>query len=281
MYGSSLRNLKMFKDLCGESPLKNVLLVTNRWNKARSCGDLDKAVAKEKELRESSKFWQPLIQRGSRMVRWEGEDTHESALWILRAFLDAAPQVLQIQKELVEEEKNLIDTTAGTTVNEEVIRMEKEYQKELGKIRKEMEEAAIQRDEEVKEALEISKRDYEKKLTKIREEQDILHYERRNEQRRLQHELDDMRTLHNKALETNLSAQKLDFDKLVAQLVANQDKLRAEQRLAMQAEIEAMKKQKKERRTGPKLLVSLVPILGSVVLGALGLGGVFPTSFEA
>ena len=150
MYGSSLRNLKIFKDLCGESPLKNVLLVTNRWEKARHCGDFDKAVAKEKELRDSPKFWQPLIQRRSRMVRWDGKDAHEAARDILRMFVHATPEVLQIQKELVEQHKNLVDTTAGATVNEEAIRMEKEYQGELIKIRKELEDAALQRDEGVK-----------------------------------------------------------------------------------------------------------------------------------
>jgi hypothetical protein len=168
MYGSSLRNLKMFKDLCGENPLKNVLLVTNRWEKARRCGDYEKAVAEERELRDSPKFWQPLIRRGSRMVRWEGDDAHGTALDFLRTFMHATPQVLQIQQELVEQHKNLVDTTAGTTVNEEVIRMEKECQNELNKIRKEMEDATFQRDEEVKEALEISKAEYQQKLSKIR-----------------------------------------------------------------------------------------------------------------
>lgn len=42
MYGSSLRNLKMFRDLCGDSPMKNVVLVTNRWEQARALGDFDK-----------------------------------------------------------------------------------------------------------------------------------------------------------------------------------------------------------------------------------------------
>lgn len=271
MYGSSLRNLKMFKDLCGESPLKNVLLVTNRWEKARHCGDFDKAVAKENELRDSPKFWQPLIQRGSRMVRWDGRDAHEAARDILRMFVHATPEVLQIQKELVEQHKNLVDTTAGTTVNEEAIRMEKEYQGELNKIRKELEDAALQRDEEVKEALEISKKDYEQKLSKIRQEQDLLHYERRSEARRLQNEMDDLRGAYNKEVEKKLSEQKLDFDHTVAQLMANQDKLREEQRLSMLAEIALMQKQKKEKRSGVKLVLSLVPLLGTMVFGALGI----------
>lgn len=271
MYGSSLRNLKMFKDLCGESPLKNVLLVTNRWEKAASSGELAKATAKEVELRDGPKFWQPLIKRGSCMVRWEGADAHESALDLIRTFMNGTPEVLQIQRELVEQDKKLIDTTAGATVNEEVVRLEKEYQIEISKIRKEMQEASDQRDEDVKEALEASKQDYERKLGKIREEQDLLRYESRNEKRKRQSEIDDLRALYEKKMEHQLSAQKLDFDHTVEQLMANQDKLRAEQRLAMEHEIASMKQQKSEKRSSVKLVLSLIPLLGSVTLAALGI----------
>nr|OQO22531.1 hypothetical protein B0A51_09682 [Rachicladosporium sp. CCFEE 5018] len=266
MYGSSLRNLKMFKDLCGESPMKSVLLTTNRWDKARSCGDFDKAVAKETELRDKANFWQPLIARGARMVRWDSDDTRAGAVEIVRALMGAAPEVLQIQRELVEQEKRLVDTTAGNTVNEEVLRVEKEYQAELVKIRSEMQEAVAARDEEVKEALEQSKKDYERKLGKIREEQDLLHYERRNETRRMQNEMDDLRSAYDRKLEKQLSAQKLDFDEVVAKLTANQGKLRHEQRVAMQAEIDKMKKEKSGKRSAGQLIMKILPLVGTVVL---------------
>ncbi|OQO07647.1 hypothetical protein B0A48_07344 [Cryoendolithus antarcticus] len=266
MYGSSLRNLKMFKDLCGESPMKSVLLTTNRWDKARSCGEFDKAVAKETELRDKANFWQPLISRGARMVRWDSDDTRAGAVEIVRALMSAAPEVLQIQRELVEQEKRLVDTTAGNTVNEEVLRVEKEYQAELVKIRSEMQEAVAARDEEVKEALEQSKKDYERKLGKIREEQDLLHYERRNETRRMQNEMDDLRSAYDRKLEKQLSAQKLDFDEVVAKLTANQGKLRHEQRVAMQAEIDKMKKEKSGKRSAGQLIMKILPLVGTVVL---------------
>lgn len=278
MYGSSLRNLKMFKDLCGEKPMRNVLLVTNRWDKARDCGELDKAISKEAELRSNSKFWAPLIERGSRMIRWDGADARKSAHDIVRTLLQTTPETLQIQTELVEQEKRLIETAAGATVNEEVIRVEKEYQAELAKIRVEMQEAVAQRDEEVREALEESRKEYAQKLSKIREEQDLLHYERRNDSRRMQNEMDDLRTAYHKNLEEQLSAQKLDFDHTVAQLTANQDKLRYEQQVAMQAEIAKMRKEQSDRKSGSRLIMSLVPMLGTVVLGSLGIPIAFGNS---
>jgi hypothetical protein len=48
-----------------------------------------------------------------------------------------------------------------------------------------------------------------------------------------------------------LDAQRLDFDETVARLMSNEVKLREEQRLAMQAQINLMHKQKKGKRTSP------------------------------
>ena len=269
MYGSSLRNLRMFKDLCGESPLKNVVLATNRWEEARLLGKEQQALDKEGELRKDPQFWEPLLKGGSRMVRWE--DTTDSALDIIRMFVNKTPEVLQIQKELVDQHKNLIDTKAGNTVNEEAIRLEKEYQEELSQIRKEMDEAKAARDVEMQEALEMARKDYERKLDKVRDEQKMLRYERRNEARRMQNEMNDLRAAYDRKLEEQLGAQKLDFDHTVAQLMANQDSMREEQRRLLQAEIEAMGKRPKDKRSGASLLLGLLPAFGSMIFAMLGI----------
>lgn len=265
MYGSSLRNLKMFKDLCGDSPLKNVVLVTNRWEDARNCGQERQASDKESELRTKNEFWQPLLKRGSQMVRCE--DTYESATMIVRGFINKRPEVLQIQTELVEQDKKLIDTTAGTTVNAEAIRVEKKYQEELSQIRKEMDNARAAADVEVQEALEQSRKEYERKLDKVRDEQELLRYEGRNERRVMQNEMDDLKSAYNR----ELGAQKLDFDNTVATLLANQEKLREEQREAMHVRIEAEKRKPKSKQSGGELVMELVSTLGTVALSAMGI----------
>jgi len=191
MYGSSLRNLKMFKDLCGENPLKNVVLVTTRWGIARKSEQEDVAVKHEQELATDPDFWAPLISRGARVARFE--DTEDSALMILLSLAKFEPVVLQIQEELVDEAKNLIDTTAGNNVNEEALRLEKVYKEQIAQIQKEMDEALAARDHEVQVALRESKEGFERKLDKVRDEQDMLRYERRNENRRMQNQLDQLR----------------------------------------------------------------------------------------
>jgi hypothetical protein len=279
MYGSSLRNLKMFKDLVGPEPLKNVILATTRWGTARKAGDLELAESREQQLSSENDFWAPMIQRGSHVARFE--DTRESALQLIMGLIDKQPTVLQIQAELVDQKKDLVDTAAGNTVNEEIMRLQKKYQEELSQIQKEMDEALAARDSDVQAALQQAGADYQRKLDRVYAEQDMLRYERRTERRRMQDDIDDLRVAHRKDMEKReaemqqlLGAQKLDFDETVVKLKANEGKLREEQKLAMQQKIDEVDKKDSKGRTGLKLVVSLLPMVGSIVLSILGFSGV-------
>ncbi|KAK3070300.1 hypothetical protein LTR53_000895 [Teratosphaeriaceae sp. CCFEE 6253] len=279
MYGSSLRNLKMFKDLVGPDPLQNVVLATTRWGQARKSGELELAESKEHQLKTEEAFWAPMVHRGSRVARFE--DTRDSALQLILSLVDQRPVVLQIQSELVDQKKKLIDTAAGNTVNEESKRLEKKYKDEIAQIQKEMDEALAARDHDVQEALKKSEVDFQRKLDKVHAEQDMLRYERRNETRRMQDDMEELRSAYRKEVEKRegemmkkLGAQKLDFDETVARLKANEGKLREEQRVAMQQKINEVDRKDSKGRTGMKLVVSLLPVVGSVVLSLLGIGGV-------
>ncbi|KAK4892653.1 hypothetical protein LTR27_008929 [Elasticomyces elasticus] len=278
MYGSSLRNLKMFKDLVGPDPLRNVILATTRWGQAKKIGELELAESKEQQLGSEEAFWAPMVQRGSRMARFE--DTRDSALQLILSLIGQKPIVLQIQSELVDQKKDLIDTAAGNTVNEETKRLEKKYKDEIAQIQKEMDEALAARDHDVQEALKKSEEDFQKKLDKVHAEQDMLRYERRNETRRMQDDMEELRSAYRKEiekregeLEKKIGAQKLDFDETVSRLKANEGKLREEQRRAMQQKIDEIDKKDSKGRTGLKLVASLLPLVGSIVLGFLGIGG--------
>jgi hypothetical protein len=268
IYGSSLRNLKMFKDLVGPDPLGNVILATSRWGMAERV-DLDRAVQREQELRTSEDFWAPMLQRGSHLARFE--DTKDSALQLIMSLVEQNPVILQIQKELVQDGKKLIDTAAGNTVNEETKRLEEKYKAEIAQIQKEMDEALAARDKEVQEALQKSEKDFQRKLDRVREQQDMLRYEQRNESRRRQDEYDQLRAAHEKQLKHDLSEQKLGYDEIVAQLKANNAKLRQEQQNVVDAKIHEMNKKDKKDRTGVKLVLGLLPLVGTVIFGVLGL----------
>ena len=74
--GTSLKNLAVFKDLCGDNNLKNVVLVTTMWDEVQ-----DESVGAEWETQLLSDFWKDMTDHGSRTCRFTG--TRESAWEII------------------------------------------------------------------------------------------------------------------------------------------------------------------------------------------------------
>ena len=150
----------MFRKLCGESTLKDVVLVTNMWKEDSQ--DINEA--REKELAEV--FLKSALDKGSQMDRHH--NTTESAHGIIRKIMKNHPVVLQIQRELVDENKDIRDTAAGETINEELKELIRRHQKELNQVRDEMKQSLKEKDGEMKRELEEAKRDLEEKVEKIK-----------------------------------------------------------------------------------------------------------------
>ena len=121
--GSSVKTLNIFKKICGQMALENVLLVTSRWS------EIDEAIGagREKELRES--FWAYMLKQKSTMARFYG--TKDSATAIVSQLLSKRSIVLEIQREMVDERKNLNQTIAGSFVNENISEVKARYEKEI------------------------------------------------------------------------------------------------------------------------------------------------------
>ena len=96
----------MFRELCGDTTLKNVVLVTNVWDEgaSREAGE-----SGEKEL--SANFFKPALDKGARMTR--RHNSEQSARDIIRMIMVNRPVVLQIQRELVDERKDITHTSPG------------------------------------------------------------------------------------------------------------------------------------------------------------------------
>ncbi|KAF2102744.1 hypothetical protein NA57DRAFT_7635, partial [Rhizodiscina lignyota] len=182
MEGSAIRNLRMFREICGEEPLKNVILVTSFWD------SVEKAMgeSREKELRTDPDFWGRMIRRGSRIDRFTDRT---SALKIVASLVKKNSVTLNIQRELVEEQKTLVDTSAGRVVNEELLRLEEKYKKENEKIQKEMEQALRDRDDELQEILSEQRRKMEDELERVHRQQEQLKAERRADWRHMENKL--------------------------------------------------------------------------------------------
>jgi hypothetical protein len=65
MQGSTLRNLKMFTQLCGEDFYKSITFGTTCWALFLS----DIAEKRENELIQNTNFWKPMLDRGARLQR--------------------------------------------------------------------------------------------------------------------------------------------------------------------------------------------------------------------
>ena len=144
--GLAGRNFDMFRKLCGDAALRNVVLVTNMWGEvSRDAGE-----TREKEL--FSNFFKLALFKGARMDRHH--NTVQSAHDIIRRVMVNRPVVLRIQRELVDECKNVVSTAAGEAVNRELNEQIRRRRAELKEVLEEMEQAKKEKDEETREELE-------------------------------------------------------------------------------------------------------------------------------
>ena len=154
--GIAGRNFKIFRELCGETSLKNVVLVTNMWDEAsRDVGE-----AHEREL--ASAFLKPALDQGAQMVRHH--NTERSAHDVIRRIMNNHPVVLQIQREVVDEHKDVANTAAGEAINTELAEETKRHELALAVMREEVLRAFEDKHERARQVLEEEKRSLEAQM---------------------------------------------------------------------------------------------------------------------
>ena len=105
-------------------------------------------------------------------------NTLESAHSILRKIAKSDPIVLQIQRELVDEHKAIIDTAAGDSINKGLKEQIKRHQAELKAFREDMRQALKAKDDEMKERMQERIEEMEKEA-KLEREQAEAEYNRK------------------------------------------------------------------------------------------------------
>ncbi|KAF7797987.1 hypothetical protein EIP86_009194 [Pleurotus ostreatoroseus] len=142
MSGISRRNFALFRSLCGEQTLRNVIIVTNMW------GEVAEAVgaARERELATDVQLFQSVLRGGARMMRHY--NTLESAQTIIRSLIDSNPVVLQIQAELVDENRRLEQTKAGQQIESEAVAEQRRKQEAETQEKQKAKEAAFRAQQE-------------------------------------------------------------------------------------------------------------------------------------
>ena len=158
MGGTSRRNFRIFRELCGSESLCNVLIVTTMWSSVEpNVGE-----TREQELKTSDDLFKPVLDEGAQLVRHDG--TQESAQGILRRLIHNEGTALRIQRELVDEGKPLADTAAGTELSVQLTERINRLEGEIKQLREEISQLAA-KDEKARNELliELQKTQNEKK----------------------------------------------------------------------------------------------------------------------
>ena len=191
----AMTNLRMFRELCGENCLRNVILLTTMWS--GSANDISLQEERERQLITDNDFWAGLLRLGARTMRYD--NTAPRALEIVQDLMQRSQIVLEIQRELVVEGRNLNETSAGIQLRLEIAAAEERHKKELEQMRQEMQGALRNRD--IQYAEEIKKREDQlnEKLAKIEQDKVKLASDLQQELRRHKETIQEMNSKNKRA----------------------------------------------------------------------------------
>ncbi|KAH6905899.1 P-loop containing nucleoside triphosphate hydrolase protein [Coprinopsis sp. MPI-PUGE-AT-0042] len=142
VFGSERLNLDVFRKVCGQE-FTRIAVATTHWDTVQRL----KGEEREGELRKA--FWRELIEQGATVHRVEKtpEDVGSIIDAILQAVAkDTRAQVLQIQAELVDMEKTIPLTEAGTKLRHNLRELVDLYKHQLGATSTDQEQKQLEKD---------------------------------------------------------------------------------------------------------------------------------------
>ena len=158
MGGSAHKNLRMFKQLCGEESLSSVILATNMWSKVSE----EVGKRREEELKKNKDMWADMISQGSVVLRHD--DTQESAMKIIDFILNQGrTTVLSLQRQMNEEGMDLEETDAGREYRRDLESQIEGLEKTIEEMRGAIQIAKETGDEQRRQKLQDLMEGYEKK----------------------------------------------------------------------------------------------------------------------
>ncbi|EQB46468.1 hypothetical protein CGLO_14483 [Colletotrichum gloeosporioides Cg-14] len=234
------RNFDMFRYLCGDNFFSNVFLVTTFWDELK---DNETGEKRERELLKKPDWWSEMKSKGSQIRRFS--NTQQSAVDLLWEVAGLPPVVLQVQKEMVEQGLDVVNTTAGVALNHELADLRAKFEKEIESLVERQEKARLQQDEHLPKMLE----EQEKKKTAfpggtpspragITDRYIRMEREKKTLSERIQ-TLEKQSQLEQDAAKTRMDQVMDDFNKVMAQL--KDEKADASQNSAKVADLEREK----------------------------------------
>ena len=244
--GISSRNFKMFRELCGDSSLKNVILVTNMW------GEVSKDVGEAREEELTTNFFKSVLDKGAQLARHH--NTAQSAYNIIRSIMKNQPIILQIQRELVDEGKNIINTSAGEAVNKELNEQMRRHEADLKAVQESMMEALKEKDEETRQEMEEETRKIQEQMEKIRMDSEGMASKYDEEKKRMQEEMDRVREEARQERQRVEAEHKQQLDN-INRLLAERSNASASEKEAMERRLNELQHQWDNRPQGPCIIM--------------------------
>lgn len=170
MQGSAYENMRLFRQLCGDGALGNVILATSFWDQVTP------SVGAERESKLKEDFWANMVAKGSEVVRIKRD--RSVCLEVLDRIAAKNRVDLLVQREMVVQKKKLKDTTVGkNTMSSEIQKFEKTMEKET-----KAEKERLQR------KLEEGQKAHKKEMKKLRTQHEKVQRQAQQSQRRAEKE---------------------------------------------------------------------------------------------
>ena len=147
MQGPALRNLNMFRQLCGEDFYKNITLGTTCWGLVPT----DVAEKRENELIRNSNFWKPMLDRGARLEQIP--DDVEASRNLVARISNHEAAALQVVEEM-QRGTSFADLAATKIMNYELEEQREQQEFERQRLLEEQETHERQREAQRKEQAE-------------------------------------------------------------------------------------------------------------------------------
>lgn len=170
MSGTAIKNLELFKLICGTEVYPIVRLITTRWDEVKSTVEHDACIDRMRQLSDDPKYFQPLIHGGAQLLRHEMSAASGKAI-IDSLLLDEQKLGLNIQKEMSEKTMTLGRTSAGSYLNREYAALAQRCEAELKEIHDSLTEAIKERDEEAMAMLRSEQEQYQSRRAKLEQDQ--------------------------------------------------------------------------------------------------------------
>ena len=171
MGGTAKKNLRVFREICGDKSLDHVRIVTTYWNL------VDEKQGNSRQDALAKGVFEPLIKEKAVLCRHD--KGLESAQSIISQLIHQKPVMIKIQEEL-NEGCTLGDTSAGAMIIEEMKELKEKHDKEVEGLRKEMEEALMANDEELRLELDEERRKLEEMMARAEEDRKTLEKTRKS-----------------------------------------------------------------------------------------------------